>query len=72
MNPADEQCIILFVKYPEKGLVKKRLSEEIGADAAVALYKNFVMDLLTSVKGLSIPLWVCFYPEDRSEGMRPK
>jgi len=67
MNHADERCIILFVKYPEKGKVKKRLSEEIGADAAVALYQNFVLDLLASVKGLSIPLWVCFYPPDDSE-----
>jgi rSAM/selenodomain-associated transferase 1 len=67
MNHADKRCILLFVKYPEKGMVKKRLSEEIGADAAVALYKNFVLDLLASVKGLSIPLWICFYPEDHSE-----
>ena len=67
MNHADKRCILLFVKYPEKGMVKKRLSEEIGADASVALYKNFVLDLLASVKGLSIPLWICFYPEDHSE-----
>lgn len=67
MNHADKRCILFFVKYPEKGVVKKRLAEEIGADAAVALYKNFVLDLLASVKGLSIPLRVCFYPEDHSE-----
>jgi rSAM/selenodomain-associated transferase 1 len=67
MDHADERCIILFVKYPEKGKVKKRLSEEIGTDAAVALYQNFVLDLLASVKGLSIPLRVCFYPPDDSE-----
>jgi len=67
MNQADQRCILLFVKHPEKGSVKKRLSEEIGADAAVALYQNFVLDLLASVKGLSIPLWVCFYPPDDSK-----
>ncbi|MGA1791683.1 MAG: TIGR04282 family arsenosugar biosynthesis glycosyltransferase [bacterium] len=67
MDQSDERCIILFVKYPEKDKVKKRLSEEIGADAAVALYNNFVLDLLASVMGLSIPLWVCFYPPDHSE-----
>ena len=38
--------LIFFMKYPERGLVKNRLAEELGDDLTVRLYSNFVLDVL--------------------------
>jgi rSAM/selenodomain-associated transferase 1 len=67
MNITDERCQILFVKYPEKGQVKMRLAKDIGAPAAVELYRNFILDLTATLNALQIPLWICFYPNDSKE-----
>jgi rSAM/selenodomain-associated transferase 1 len=67
MNIPDERCQVVFVKYPEKGQVKVRLSQDIGKLAAVELYKNFILDLLEILNNLAIPLWICFYPNDAQE-----
>ena len=47
MSP--EQSIILFVRFPERGLVKTRLAEDIGEENVWILYKYFVLDLLKTV-----------------------
>lgn len=44
MHP--EQCLILFVKYPEKGQVKTRLARFLGEERAACLYRAFIEDLL--------------------------
>ncbi|MGR3218709.1 MAG: TIGR04282 family arsenosugar biosynthesis glycosyltransferase [Candidatus Anammoxibacter sp.] len=41
--------LIIFIKYPEPGKVKTRLSKGIGNGNAVALYKLFVKALLNRV-----------------------
>jgi rSAM/selenodomain-associated transferase 1 len=57
--------ILVFVKYPEPGRVKTRLTAWIGADAAAELYRAFVADVLATVKTLGFPFQICFYPEDK-------
>ena len=63
----EKQCILLFVKYPEKGLVKRRLSEHLEEDFVVALYKSFVLDHLERVEEVGTPFFICFFPEERKE-----
>lgn len=41
-----ESALILFLKYPEKGKVKTRLSKDIGEEKAVAIYKRLVSHTL--------------------------
>ncbi len=67
MNKSDDRCILFFMKYPEKGKVKTRLSKEIGEVITVELYKNFVLDLLLMLEKIGIHLWVCFYPNNSQE-----
>ncbi len=57
-----EKCILLFVKYPEKGKVKTRLAKDIGQDFALYLYENFVLDILEKLSGCSHNLIIYYYP----------
>ncbi len=61
--------ILLFVKYPKNGGVKTRLAKSIGDAAAVSLYKCFVEDILSSLKGLNAHIWICYYPENAKDDM---
>jgi rSAM/selenodomain-associated transferase 1 len=57
-----ETCILLFVKYPEKGKMKVRLSVDINEDIIQELYRYFVQDTLTIVKKIDSQLFICFFP----------
>lgn len=54
----------MFVKYPVKGQVKTRLATQIGQEKALRLYEKFVLDTLTLLKDLDIPVHVFFDPTD--------
>jgi len=57
-----ETCILLFVKYPDKGKVKMRLSIDLNEDIVQNLYRCFVQDTLTTVKKIDSQLFICFFP----------
>jgi len=57
-----EACILLFVKYPEKGKAKLRLSVVITKEIVQELYRCFVQDTLTIVKKIDSQLFICFSP----------
>ena len=57
-----ETCILLFVKYPEKGKVKLRLSVDINEDIVQELYRRFVQDTLATIKKIDSQLFICFSP----------
>jgi rSAM/selenodomain-associated transferase 1 len=57
-----ETCILLFVKYPEKGKVKLRLSVDIDEDIVQELYRYFVEDTLVTIKKIDSQLFICFFP----------
>jgi len=67
VNKSDDRCIFFFVKYPEKGKVKKRLSIDLDESITVELYKNFVLDLISTLEKLEVHLWICFYPNNSRE-----
>jgi rSAM/selenodomain-associated transferase 1 len=67
MTHAQSSCLLLFVKYPEKGKVKLRLSADLDEDTVVDLYRCFVSDTLDTIKKTHIQCYLCFYPTDMLE-----
>ena len=63
----NDALILFFVKYPEPGEVKTRLTATIGPDTAAELYGNFVLDLLIRLRATRLPFRICFYPEQKRE-----
>jgi rSAM/selenodomain-associated transferase 1 len=64
-----KSIILLFIKAPEKGQVKTRLAAAIGNDAAFELYRNFILDIIDTVKKTGCPFRICFYPPDAGEAV---
>jgi len=64
MTEKKDACLLLFVKYPEKGKVKLRLSADLNEDIVQELYRCFVQDTLTTVKKIDSQLFICFLPVD--------
>lgn len=67
MTVPDNNCICVFVKYPQAGKVKTRLGPEIGFDNAAELYKRFVADELAVAKSIDAETVICFEPEQKRE-----
>jgi len=62
-----KKCILVFLKNPERGKVKSRLAGDLDRDLARSLYKNFVLDLLDTLKKGGHSFRICFYPPDAGE-----
>ncbi len=60
----DKSAILLFIKAPVRGQVKSRLAAVIGDETALELYKNFILDIIDSVKKTGYPFRACYYPPD--------
>jgi len=67
MDKMDNRCVLLFVKYPTRGQVKTRLTAELGTTAAVELYRNFILDILFTLRELRIPFKIFYYPGSAKE-----
>jgi len=65
-----DTCILYFVKYPQKGEVKQRLAADIDEDIVVELYRNFVLDTLSTLKKLDVQLCICFSPLNAQKKFR--
>lgn len=66
----EQQCVLLFIKAPEKGRVKSRLAAAIGEEAALEIYKGFVAAVVETMKAGRYPFRVAVYPRDALESMR--
>jgi uncharacterized protein len=66
----DKPIILLFIKAPVKGQIKSRLAAAIGNDAALELYQRFVLDTIDTVRALTIPVRICFYPPEAGAAIR--
>jgi rSAM/selenodomain-associated transferase 1 len=64
MTTNQDTCILLFVKYPEKGKVKLRLSKDLNEDNVLEMYRCFVLDTLTMIEKIDVPFFICFHPPD--------
>lgn len=63
MRASPQSCILFFVKNPAKGEVKSRLAAQVGETIAVELYKNFILDMLSTINTSKAQCLICFYPE---------
>jgi uncharacterized protein len=63
----ENHCIVIFVRYPEKGAVKSRLVPALDEGLIVALYESFVVDLLATLGKSGHPFRIAFTPADRGE-----
>jgi len=61
------ECLIIFLKAPIKGHVKTRLAKSVGDEHALALYKNFVKDLIGAVRCGGRRLKLFYYPPHAGE-----
>jgi rSAM/selenodomain-associated transferase 1 len=63
-SPADpnDQCVIAFLKVPQRAPVKTRLSKSLDQEIVVSLYKNFVLDVLGMLQTGRHTTVICFYP----------
>jgi rSAM/selenodomain-associated transferase 1 len=57
-------CVVIFVRSPDKGTVKTRLTAVLDEDTALDLYRRFVLDLLRTVSHGNFGLRICFYPAE--------
>ena len=67
MTRNKDSCILLFVKYPQKGKVKLRLSADLSEEIVQELYRCFVHDTLTTVDTIDAQLFICFSPSNARE-----
>jgi uncharacterized protein len=65
-----DRCLILFVKYPEKGKVKSRLAQYWTDDLAAGLYENFVLDIIATLENGSFSFRIYFYPPEKEEEIK--
>jgi rSAM/selenodomain-associated transferase 1 len=65
----EKHCIVIFVRYPERGAVKSRLAPVLDDGLVVSLYEAFVTDLLATLEKSGYPFRIAFTPEERAEGI---
>ena len=66
----DEHCVIMFVKSPERGMVKSRLTAALREDVVLGLYKCFVSDTMEMLAQGGYPLIIFFYPPESGQRIR--
>lgn len=59
-----DTVILLFIKAPIRGRVKSRLARAVGDEAALDLYKNFVLDEIEMLRASGYPFRLCHYPPE--------
>lgn len=60
-----KRCIVMFMKNPEKGKVKSRLSPELDEGLVVSLYEAFVADLIATMETTGMPFRIAFSPAEK-------
>jgi len=63
-------CILLFLRHPERGGVKSRLAKDLDDDLVFSLYDHFVLDLLTTLEKGRYSLRICFHPPESERKVR--
>lgn len=70
MNEEVDNCVLFFVKYPAGGRVKTRLAAELPEKVVVELYKNFVLDMLSTIRQINMPIRICYRQESAGDKMK--
>lgn len=62
--------LIIFIKYPQAGVVKTRLAKGIGSENAARLYQAFVEAILKRTKSKSFQRIIFYSPADKEKEIR--
>lgn len=62
-----KECVLFYVKFPEKGKVKTRLAKDIGDEQAVELYRCCILDMLETLACIPQQICICYAPEDAEQ-----
>ena len=70
--PSASCAILLFVRAPESGRVKTRLAAEVGAEAALAIYRRLAEHAVAEARALAgeADLRIHFTPADAGDTVR--
>ncbi len=60
----EDRCVLFFIKNPEKAKVKTRLASAVGERAAAKLYKQFLLEMLSTLNKGTFLFYICFQPQD--------
>jgi len=66
----DDRCLLFFMKSPEAGEVKSRLACVIGDEPAANLYRDFITQMLSTLRRGDFPFYICFYPNNALKGLK--
>ncbi len=69
-STADSCCVLVFLKFPQNGAVKTRLSRSLDADIVLNLYKNFVTDILAMLARTGMTVIPCHHPPDAGDAVQ--
>lgn len=70
MSAAPRHLLAVFLKFPEPGRVKTRLAAELGAEKAVEIYRDLVVETLRHLPWEMLDVWLCFDPPEATEEVR--
>jgi rSAM/selenodomain-associated transferase 1 len=65
----DDRAVIVFLKAPEQGCVKTRLSMDLDESFVLGLYKGFVCDTLDILE-TGGDTFVCFWPPETGDSLK--
>jgi rSAM/selenodomain-associated transferase 1 len=70
ISMTEDRCLVMFVKFPERGEVKSRLSQSLGEEIATDLYRCFIEDLLEKLAQGAYRFRMAFHPEGKEHEIR--
>ena len=57
-----DNCILVFIRAPQLGRVKTRLTRFLQPEVVLELYKCFVEDILATLAALQVPVLLVYHP----------
>ena len=65
----DDERLLIFARFPEKGMVKTRLGRKTGEETAVELYRCFVQDAIALSRKAGYAPLLFFHPPEARDAM---
>ena len=61
---------MIFIRTPQIGKVKTRLSRTLGVEPVIRIYKSFVRDVIETVEKHTDHIRICYYPMETRDRVR--
>lgn len=70
MGIKSKNGVLVFIKSPEIGKVKSRLSSSIDKETVLEIYRLFVQDILQNLEKLPYEKIICYHPKNAIDGIK--